>query len=138
MKYGTGVYLHPAENNPKPPRAQNKRSIKYMFLAAVAWPRKTCNGVRVDGKIGICSFVDTVLDSNDRKKGSPIMKLATVNGERYKKLMIEEVIPAIKARMPRPPGHTIFVQQDGAKPHTGKGVMEAIQDASGDNIILET
>ncbi|CAM9824368.1 unnamed protein product [Discosporangium mesarthrocarpum] len=26
MKDGTGVYLHPAENNPKPPRAQNNDS----------------------------------------------------------------------------------------------------------------
>ncbi|CAM9459963.1 unnamed protein product [Discosporangium mesarthrocarpum] len=38
--------------------------------------------------------------------------------------------------MPRPPGHTIL-QQDGAKPHTGKGVMDAIQDSAGD-ITLET
>ncbi|CAM9585423.1 unnamed protein product, partial [Discosporangium mesarthrocarpum] len=65
------------------------------------------------------------------------MKPATVNGERYRKLMIKEVIPAIKARMPRPLGHTIFVKQDGAKPHTGKGVMEGIQHA-GDDITLET
>ncbi|CAM9129632.1 unnamed protein product [Discosporangium mesarthrocarpum] len=64
------------------------------------------------------------------------MKLATVNGERYK-LKIEQVIPAIKARMRRPPSHKIFVQQDGAKPHTGKGIMEATQDATGD-ITLKT
>ncbi|CAM9203723.1 unnamed protein product [Discosporangium mesarthrocarpum] len=51
--------------------------------------------------------------------------------------MIEEAIPAIKARTPRPPGHTIFVLQDGAKPQMGKGGMEAIQDAVGD-IKLET
>ncbi|CAN0406905.1 unnamed protein product [Discosporangium mesarthrocarpum] len=61
-----------------------------------------------------------------------------INAERYKELMIDKVIPAIKARMPRPPGHTIFVQQDGAKPHTGGGVMEAIQAKPGDSIILET
>ncbi|CAM9150777.1 unnamed protein product, partial [Discosporangium mesarthrocarpum] len=60
------------------------------------------------------------------------MKQAKANGERYKNLMIKEVIPTIKARMPRLPGHTIFVLQDGAKPHTGKGIMEAIQDAAGD------
>ncbi|CAM9835995.1 unnamed protein product [Discosporangium mesarthrocarpum] len=60
-------------------------------------------------------------DSINRKKGTPIMKPATVNGERHKKLMIEEVTSAIKARLARPPGHTIFVQQDGAKPHAGKG-----------------
>ncbi|CAM9580406.1 unnamed protein product [Discosporangium mesarthrocarpum] len=52
--------------------------------------------------------------------------------------MIDKVIPAIKARMPRPPGHTIFVQHDGAKSHTGGGDMEAIQAKAGDSIILET
>ncbi|CAM9292874.1 unnamed protein product [Discosporangium mesarthrocarpum] len=72
-------------------------------------------------------------DNKNRRKKTPIMKLATINGERYQ-LMVEEFIPAIKARMPRPPGHTIFVQQDDAKPHTGKGVKDAIQDAAGDDI----
>ncbi|CAN0445670.1 unnamed protein product, partial [Discosporangium mesarthrocarpum] len=67
-----------------------------------------------------------------------MLKPATINAERYKELMIDKVIPAIKARIPRPPGHTIFVQQDGAKPHTGGGVMEAIQAKAGDDIILET
>ncbi|CAM9749740.1 unnamed protein product [Discosporangium mesarthrocarpum] len=76
-------------------------------------------------------------NSKNLRKKTPIMKLATVNGERYK-LMIEEVIPEIKARKPRPRGNTIFVQQGGAKPHTGKGGMDAIHDAAGDNIILET
>ncbi|CAM9977652.1 unnamed protein product, partial [Discosporangium mesarthrocarpum] len=39
---------------------------------------------------------------------------------------------------PRQPGHTIFVQQDGAKPYMGGGVMEAIKAKAGDSIILET
>ncbi|CAN0269822.1 unnamed protein product, partial [Discosporangium mesarthrocarpum] len=40
MKDGRGIYLHPEEDAPKPPRAQNKRYItKVMFLAAVARPR---------------------------------------------------------------------------------------------------
>ncbi|CAM9947979.1 unnamed protein product, partial [Discosporangium mesarthrocarpum] len=65
--------------------------------------------------------------SKNRKKGTMMLKPATVNAERYKELVINKVIPAIKARMPRPPGHTIFVQQDGAKPDTGGGGMEAIQ-----------
>ncbi|CAN0409345.1 unnamed protein product [Discosporangium mesarthrocarpum] len=57
--------------------------------------------------------------SKNRKKGNMMLKPATINAERYKELMIDKVIPAIKARMPRPPGHTIFVQQDGANPHMG-------------------
>ncbi|CAN0268905.1 unnamed protein product [Discosporangium mesarthrocarpum] len=46
--------------------------------------------------------------------------------------------PPSKAKMPWPPGHTIFVQQDGAKSHTKKGVMKAIQTEAGTSIILET
>ncbi|CAM9379323.1 unnamed protein product [Discosporangium mesarthrocarpum] len=76
-----------------------------MFLAAVARPRIISDGVWFDCKTGIW----------------PIAKPATVNAERYKELMIDKVIPAIKARMPRPLGHTILVHQDGAKPHTGGG-----------------
>ncbi|CAM9495627.1 unnamed protein product [Discosporangium mesarthrocarpum] len=89
--------------------------------------------------MGIWPIVDTVRakrNSKNCKKGKPIIKPATVNGERYKKLMITEAMPAIKARMPRRPGHTIFVQQDGAKPHTRKGAMETIRDAAGDGIGL--
>ncbi|CAM9264846.1 unnamed protein product [Discosporangium mesarthrocarpum] len=65
------------------------------------------------------------------------MGLANVNGERYEP-MIEEVIPAMKARMPRTPGHTILVQRDGAKPRTENGVKEAVQNAAGDDTALET
>ncbi|CAN0323146.1 unnamed protein product [Discosporangium mesarthrocarpum] len=50
---------------------------------------------------------------------TPIMEPGMVNRKRYRKLMIE-VISAIKARMPRLPGHTIFVQDDGTKSH-GEG-----------------
>ncbi|CAN0507495.1 unnamed protein product [Discosporangium mesarthrocarpum] len=95
-----------------------------MFLAAVARPRMISDGVWFDGKIGIWSIADTVAAMRSRKnrnKGAMMLKPATVDAERYKELMIDKVIPAIKARMRRPPGHTIFVQQDGAKPHTGGG-----------------
>ncbi|CAN0496189.1 unnamed protein product, partial [Discosporangium mesarthrocarpum] len=54
VKDGRGIYLHPEEDAPKPPRAQNKRFItKVMFLAAVARPRMISDGVWFDGKIGI-------------------------------------------------------------------------------------
>ncbi|CAM9673411.1 unnamed protein product [Discosporangium mesarthrocarpum] len=142
MKDGRGIYLHQEEDAPKPPRAQNKRVItKVMFLAAVARSRMISDGVWFDGKIGIWPIADTVAamrSRQNRKKGTVILKPATINAERYKELMIDKVIPAIKARMPRPPGHTIFVQQDGAKPHTEGGGMEAIQAKAGESIILDT
>ncbi|CAM9339016.1 unnamed protein product [Discosporangium mesarthrocarpum] len=49
-----------------------------------------------------------------------------VNGERYKKLMIEAAIPAIKACMPRPEGHTKV------------GIMKAIEEPVGGDIVIET
>ncbi|CAM9748892.1 unnamed protein product [Discosporangium mesarthrocarpum] len=94
-----------------------------------------------DGKIGVWLIADTVAamrSSKNRKKGTVMLKPATTNAERYKELMVDKIIPTIKARMPRPPGHTIFVQQDGAKPQTGGEGMEAIQAKAGDSIILET
>ncbi|CAN0366149.1 unnamed protein product, partial [Discosporangium mesarthrocarpum] len=98
-------------------------------------------GVWFDGKIGIWPIADTVAamrSSKNRKKGTMMLKPATINAERYKELMIHKVIPAIKARMPRPPGHTIFVQQHDGKPRTRGGIMEAVQAKAGDSIILET
>ncbi|CAN0506699.1 unnamed protein product [Discosporangium mesarthrocarpum] len=96
-----------------------------MFLAAVARPRMISDGVWFDGKIGIWPIADTVAamrSSKNRKKGTMTLKPATINAERYKELMIDKVIPIIKARMPRPPGHTIFVQQDSCKAaHGGRG-----------------
>ncbi|CAM9881746.1 unnamed protein product [Discosporangium mesarthrocarpum] len=125
MKDGRGIYLYPDRGRPKPPRAQNKRYIiKVMFLTAVARPMMISDGVWFDGKIGIWPISDTVAamrSSKNRKKGNMMLKPATVDAERYKELTIDKVILAIKARMPIPPGHTIFVQQGGAKPHTGGG-----------------
>ncbi|CAN0006878.1 unnamed protein product, partial [Discosporangium mesarthrocarpum] len=94
----------------KPPRAQNRRFItKFMFRAAAARPNKICNG-----PIGGIALAKR--DSKNCKKGTLIMNIAKDNGERDKNLVIK-VIPAIKARMPRPPGHTMFAQHNGAKLH---------------------
>ncbi|CAN0446350.1 unnamed protein product [Discosporangium mesarthrocarpum] len=110
VKDGRGIYLHPEEDAPKPRRAQNKRFItKVMFLAVVARPRMISDGVRFDDKIGIWPITAAMRSSKNRKKGTMMLKQATVNAERYKELMIDKVIPATTARMPRPSGHTIFV-----------------------------
>ncbi|CAN0495027.1 unnamed protein product, partial [Discosporangium mesarthrocarpum] len=53
-----------------------------MFLAAVARPRVISDGVWFDGNIGICSIADTVAamrSSKNRKKGTMMLKPATVN-----------------------------------------------------------
>ncbi|CAM9273531.1 unnamed protein product [Discosporangium mesarthrocarpum] len=74
-----------------------------MFLAAVSRPRMISDGVWFDGNIGIWPIADTVAEmrsSKNRKKGTMMLKPATINVERYKELMIDKGIPAIEARMP--------------------------------------
>ncbi|CAM9703151.1 unnamed protein product [Discosporangium mesarthrocarpum] len=94
-----------------------------MFLAAVARPRMISDGVWFDGKIGIWPIADTVAamhSSKNRKKGTMMLKPGTVNAERNKELMIIRSSPQSR-RECLDTGHTIFVHQDGAKPHTGGG-----------------
>ncbi|CAM9151838.1 unnamed protein product [Discosporangium mesarthrocarpum] len=110
-----------------------------MFLAAMAHPMKISKGVCFDGKIGIWPIVQTKVarrTSKHRPRGTNVLVPDMVGGERYKKLMIEAVIPANKACMPRPEGRTIFVQHGGATPHTKVGIMEAIEEAAGGNIVI--
>ncbi|CAM9160512.1 unnamed protein product, partial [Choristocarpus tenellus] len=102
---------------PQTPTDKNKRySTKMIFLAAMPHPRKFSHGV----KIGIWPIVDTNIAQHSSKylKGTKVHVPATVNGERKKKLMIEDIILAIKVCIPRLEGHTIFVHQDRAKAHT--------------------
>ncbi|CAM9941074.1 unnamed protein product [Choristocarpus tenellus] len=111
-----------------------------MLLAVVACPRKSSNEVRFNERIVMCPIVDTKaahLSSKHLPRGSMVLALATVAGERYKNLMIEYVTLAIKACMPRLKGHTIFVQDRG-KPHTKGGIMGAIKEAAEDDIVMET
>ncbi|CAN0350163.1 unnamed protein product, partial [Discosporangium mesarthrocarpum] len=131
MKDGRGIYLHPEEDAPKPPRAQNKRFItKVMFLAAVARPRMTSDGVWFDGKIRIWPIAGTVAamgSSKNRKKGTVMLKPGTINAETYEEPMIDKVIPCNQ-------GEDAWTQVTRRK----GGVMEAIQAKAGDSIILKT
>ncbi|CAM9411190.1 unnamed protein product [Discosporangium mesarthrocarpum] len=135
-------YLQQDEEVPKPLRVSNKRFIlKMIFLAAVARPRNLSSGVCFEGKIVIWPIgvvIKAQRASRSRARGDPVLRPVTVNGEKYKKIMIDDGIPVIKVEMPRPPGHTIFMHKDGAKPHTNRGVMEAIQADAENRIILET
>ncbi|CAM9859336.1 unnamed protein product [Discosporangium mesarthrocarpum] len=109
-----------------------------MFLVAVARPRQLSNGAWFDGKIGIWPVIETVKakrSSKNRAAGymeiKPFIRC-------YKQMMKKEVIPAIKARMPGASTCAIWVQQDGAKPHTRNGAIAAIEAAAVGSIMLET
>ncbi|KAG3121704.1 hypothetical protein PI125_g72 [Phytophthora idaei] len=75
-----------------------------------------------DGKIGLWPLTETYVamrGSVNRKKGT-ICTRNVASGDRplYKHYIIEEVIPAIKAKWPASErARTIFIQQDNATPH---------------------
>ena len=92
-----------------------------MFLAAVSRPRfdsgRSCNST---GKLGISPFTEqraALRNSRNRAAGTIETKCVEVTKEVFKKKVVEEVIPAIKACWPRERGRTIYVQQDNAPSH---------------------
>ncbi|KAE9340632.1 hypothetical protein PR003_g10397 [Phytophthora rubi] len=151
-KGATKYYLTAAEQLPYR-SCPNKRYIgKIMFLAAVARPRYDCHRkVHFDGKIGIWPIVEETTaqrSSVNRPKGAPVTKSVSMTRVLYRKLLVDKVLPAIRAKLPVRRGTTVFVQQDNAGPHVreddtevetaGKyrkatydtnGLIEAVQEA---------
>jgi hypothetical protein len=106
-----------------------------MFLCAVARPRWDYHKQQYfDGKLGIFPFVEKVpakRSSKNRPKGTLVTTPVSVTGSTYQEWMIEKVLPAIKSKWPKSTDF-IRVQDDGARPHTKKGVRESIEAAARD------
>ena len=117
------VYL--ANNEPYPHRSASSRTKipKFMFMAAVARPRWGENGnCEFDGKIGIFPFTNAVAakrTSKNRVKGTIETKpVKSVNQIETRAMMINMLIPAIKAKWPPHEGEkVIYIIQDNAKAH---------------------
>ncbi|XP_010667659.1 uncharacterized protein LOC104884671 [Beta vulgaris subsp. vulgaris] len=95
-----------------------------MFTAVVGRPRYNEDGeCTFDGKIGIFPFTyqeAAKRSSKNRPKGTMVTKtIESVNQRVTKQMLIEQIIPAIKAKWPQDDGRpkTIFIQQDNAKAH---------------------
>jgi len=75
-----------------------------------------------DGKIGIWECVDMVKakrTSHNRPAGTIEPKPYIINAKRYRTLIFDKVLPAIKARCPPDMlSKTIIIQQDNATPHS--------------------
>lgn len=85
--------------------AQSKRFItKVMFLVAVARPRyDTTRNQWFDGRIGLWPCVDIQLakrSSKNRAKGTTVTVPVAVDRVRMRAMLIQQVIPAIKAKWP--------------------------------------
>jgi hypothetical protein len=114
------VYL--AGDEDVPLRVTQKKSdvMKVMFLAAIARPRYNDDGVcTFDGKIGIWPFVERKAaqrTSVNRVAGTMETKPVAVTKEVYRKMLVDKVVPAIKAKWPGL-NRNIVLQQDGASAH---------------------
>ncbi|KAF0746007.1 hypothetical protein AaE_008300 [Aphanomyces astaci] len=106
-------------------RVKSKRFItKVMFLAAVARPRYDFPKKSMfDGKIGIWLFevqLPVQRNSKYRVKGTMLTVPQSVTSDAYRAMILDNVVPAIKEKMPRNgQGGTIYLQQDNASPHNG-------------------
>ncbi|CAM9169075.1 unnamed protein product [Discosporangium mesarthrocarpum] len=121
-----------------PASASSVRScVSWLWLGPGSYPLRAW----FDGKIGIWPVIETSKakrSTKNRAAGYMEIKTVIIDGKQYNQVMIKEVIPAIKARIPGASTRTIWVQQDGANLHARNGFIAAIEKADGVNIILET
>ncbi|KAF0689915.1 Aste57867_18656 [Aphanomyces stellatus] len=103
-------------------KCKSKRHLtKVMFLTVVASPRwDHKKQIMWDGKIGTWLFMELThahRKSKNRRRGASIVSPNTVPKVVYRKYLTDFVIPAIKRVWPGQHRHTIYIQQDNAKPH---------------------
>jgi hypothetical protein len=118
---------------PDAPTTRHKSHIiKVMFLVALARPCRFPNGEIFNGKIGMWPCVKwspAQRTSKNRVKGTNEMQPRSLDSDFYYELFTKRggVIDAIKKKMFPALHRTIYIQQDGARPHTGRNVMHAIE-----------
>ena len=104
----------------KPQRVQHKSHVpKVMFLSAL--------GRGPNGKIGmwrVCGQRVAQRNSKNHERGEEYEDDVTMTADLYFKMMTEDVFPAI--RLAYAHEAKVFVQQDGASPHTGKQMIERL------------
>ncbi|XP_074298849.1 uncharacterized protein LOC141629805 [Silene latifolia] len=102
---------------------QSKSFIeKVMFMSAIGRPKYGSNGELIfDGKIGIWPFVIQVpaqRNSKNRPMGTVETKcIESINKQLTKEMILNCVLPAIKAKWPSNVSKHIIIQQDNARPH---------------------
>jgi hypothetical protein len=138
--------LAEGEPVPKGHTTRHKCHIpKLMYICAIARPRYIIStGEWWDGKIGLWPFGEQVAakrSSRNRPAGTLEWKAINVDKESYKRMLIDNVLPAIAQRWPndrtrqarrqRIPNRKIRIQQDNAPAHcnisTDPEIVEAMQ-----------
>jgi hypothetical protein len=139
------VYIATDEEAPSRYAQNHDHIIKVMFLCAVARPRFNADGVcTFDGKLGMWPFVEYIpaqRRSVNRNRGDIVTTVVSCTRDRYRTMLIEKLIPAIRLKWPdRGPLRTITIQQDGATAHIPSTDQEFNEHARQGvwNIRLET
>ncbi|ETV78974.1 hypothetical protein H257_07758 [Aphanomyces astaci] len=114
-------YLAKGEEPPHRTTKSKLHIMKVMFLSAVVRPRwDNESGSWFDGKIGTWHFTEwnpAKRSSRNRPAGTMELSAVSVTRRVYKQMLINKVIPAIKARWPKEETCKIRIQQDNARPH---------------------
>lgn len=132
-KEGQTYYLANHEDDPVR-RVQHKSHVgKVMFLCAVARPRYCHTRKYVwDGKIG-CWPVGYIQPAKYNSKNRPAGTLEwqdlNVNRERYRNILMDKLLPAIKEKWPPGGPKVIKIQQDGARAHIKEDDIEFYERA---------
>ena len=115
-------YLLPDEEEPLRQVKSKRYVMKVMFLCAIARPRWDPNKKQWwDGKIGMWPF--TYKKAAERtSKNRPVGTMETkamnsVGKKEYREMIVDKVVPAIKAQWLPAYGKRVRIQQDGAKVH---------------------
>jgi len=111
------------EEPPKRYVSHKSHITKVMFLCAQARPRRLPCGTWWDGKVGIWPIGEyTVAQraSVNRPAGAEEFTKQSIDRDKYREIMLNEVVPAIQAKFPtceQARYGTIYIQQDGAPSH---------------------
>ena len=115
------IYLAPGETPPHRTTKSKRYIAKVMFLAAIARPRVLLSGEIWDGKIGMWPIIEWTpakRKSRNRPAGTLVPSNLNVNQNVYRKMLLDDVIPAILAKWPHEEfGTKIMLQQDNARSH---------------------
>ncbi|XP_047941012.1 uncharacterized protein LOC125188282 [Salvia hispanica] len=115
-------YLLPDEDEPYRSCKFKRFITKVMFMCAVNRPHFGMDGQAIyDGKVGIFPFTEvlpTQRKSKNRPRGTMETKpIHSVTKVVMRDCLINQIIPAIKAKWPIWASKDIYIQQDNATPH---------------------
>ena len=115
-------YQHNLEEVPVKKGISKRFITRCMFLAVCARPRYDPHSKTFwDGKIGIypiMELVPAINNSKNRPKGTLETKNVTMDSAKYVEMLVDQVLPDIHAKFRGDRNSAIFLQDDGAGPHT--------------------